>query len=134
MSERNERQGRWTDFRAMWRATRGRCPNCGSKGIFTSFWGLADACPNCGVRFDRESGTWLGAWVLTYTVAVLLLVIEALLLIFRYGLFQGLEWVLAASGILMVVLLYRPVKGWWLWWMWAAGFVTKDGVDEARRD
>lgn len=125
-----DRRGRWTDFGAMWRATLGRCPNCGGGGVFTSYWGVGDTCPTCGVRFERESGAWLGAWVMAYTVAVVLLVIEALLLILRFGLFQGLEWVLIASGIAAVVLLYRPVKGWWLWWMWAAGFIHRDGEDE----
>lgn len=124
-------RSRWTDFGAMWRATLGRCPNCGGHGVFTSYWGVGDTCPSCGVRFERESGAWLGAWVMAYTVAILLLVIEALVLIFTFGLFPGLEWVLVGSGILFVLLMYRPVKGWWLWWMWAAGFIHKDGEDEA---
>lgn len=132
MSEERDqgRGGRWTDLGAMWRATRGHCPNCGSAGVFTSFWGVTDTCPNCEVRFERESGAWLGAWVLAYTAAIVVLVIEALVLILRFGLFQGLEWVLVVSGIVAVVLLYRPIKGWWLWWMWAAGFVQRDGEDE----
>lgn len=123
------RQGRWTDFGAMWRATLGRCPNCGGDGVFTSYWGVGDTCPTCGVRFERESGAWLGAWVMAYTVAIVILLIEAGLLIWTFGLFRGLEWVLVVSGIAAVVLCYRPVKGWWLWWMWAAGFITKDGED-----
>ncbi len=132
MSEekRQDRRGRWTDFGAMWSATKGLCPNCQKVGVFSSFWGVADTCPNCGVRFERESGAWLGAWVMAYTVAVLLIATEAGALIIAFGLFRGLEWVLVVSGILFVVLLYRPIKGWWLWWMWAAGFIHKDGVDE----
>jgi len=127
---REDRRGRWTDFGAMWRATTGRCPNCGVGKVFSSFWGVVDKCPNCEVRFERQSGAWLGAWVMAYTVAILLLAIEAGILIFAFGLFQGLEWVLVVSGILFVVLLYRPIKGWWLWWLWAAGFVHRDGEDE----
>ena len=132
MSEekRQDRRGRWTDFGAMWSATKGLCPNCQKVGVFSSFWGVADTCPNCGVRFERESGAWLGAWVMAYTVAVLLIAVEAGALIIAFGLFRGLEWVLVVSGILFVVLLYRPVKGWWLWWLWAAGFVYRDGEDE----
>ncbi len=123
------RNGRWTDFGAMWQATRGRCPNCGGDGVFTSLWGVGATCPTCGVRFERESGAWLGAWVLAYTVAIVILAIEAGALILAFGLFPGLEWVLVGSGILAVVLLYRPIKGWWLWWMWAAGFVKRDGEE-----
>lgn len=132
MSEekRQDRRGRWTDFGAMWSATKGLCPNCQKANVFSSFWGVADTCPNCGVRFERESGAWLGAWVMAYTVAVVLIGIETGALILAFGLFRGLEWVLVVSGILFVVLLYRPIKGWWLWWMWAAGFIHKDGEDE----
>lgn len=127
----SERKGnsRWTDFGAMWRATKGLCPNCGSGGVFTSLWGVGDTCPACGVRFERESGAWLGAWVMAYGVAIVLLAVEALALILAFGLFAGLEWVLIGSGILLVVLLYRPIKGWWLWWMWAAGFIKRDGEE-----
>lgn len=130
--EKVRRPGRWTDFGAMWRAMAGHCPNCGSKGVFTSLWGVAETCPNCGVRFEREQGAWLGAWVMAYGVAIVVLVVEAIVLIVNFGLFPGLEWILIGSGILAVVLAYRPVKGWWLWWMWAAGFVTRDGEDEEK--
>ncbi len=122
---------RFGDFAAMWRGTRGLCPGCGSDGVFTSLWGVAPVCPSCGVRFERESGAWVGAWVLAYTVAMLVLVVVAAALIINYGLFPGLEWILVATGIVTVLVAYRPVKGWWLWWMWAAGFVTRDGEDEA---
>jgi len=119
--------GRWRDLGAMLGAMAGRCPNCGAPGAFSSPWGLKATCDSCGVRFEREPGAWLGAWVLTYAAATLALVVLALVLILNFGLFAGLEWLLVAAGALLVVALYRPVKGWWLWWLWAAGFVTRDG-------
>lgn len=121
-----ERSARWRDWGAMWGAVGGRCPSCGAPGAFSGLWKLRERCAVCGVRFESESGSWLGAWVLTYVAATLALVALAAVLIVRYGLFVGLEWVLGAAGALFVVLLYRPVKGWWLWWQWAAGFVTRD--------
>ena len=117
---------RWRDLGAMWGAVAGRCPNCGAPGAFATLWGLRPACEGCGARFEREPGAWLGSWVLTYVVATLALVALAVTLILEWGLFAGLEWVLAGAGVLLVVALYRPVKGWWLWWLWAAGFVTPD--------
>lgn len=68
--------------------------------------------------------------MLAYTVALLVLIAVAVTLIVNYGLFAGLEWILVATGIVTVLVAYRPVKGWWLWLMWAAGFVTRDGEDE----
>lgn len=119
-------RARWRDLGAMWGAMTGRCPNCGAPGAFASLWGLRPACATCGARFERESGAWLGSWVLTYVAATLALVVLAVILIVKWGLFAGLEWVLGGAGVLLVIVLYRPVKGWWLWWMWAAGFVTPD--------
>lgn len=117
---------RWRDMRALWSAVLGRCPNCHEGQMFETLWGVRDTCPECGVRFERESGAWLGAWVFTYTAVIVLLGVEALLLILAYGLFPGLEWVLVGSGILAVIVLYRPVKGWWFWVMWALGLVNTD--------
>lgn len=126
MSGNARRSPRWRDLGAMFGAMAGRCPECMAPGAFASLWGLKPKCPTCDVRFERESGSWLGSWVLTYVAATLALVVLALVLILNYGLFKGLEWILGGAGALFVVVLYRPVKGWWLWWLWAAGFVTHD--------
>jgi uncharacterized protein (DUF983 family) len=42
---------------------RGRCPNCGSRGIFAGIAELQDACPACRFSFVREEGYWLGAMI-----------------------------------------------------------------------
>lgn len=126
MSKPAKDRARWRDLSAMFGAMAGRCPNCGTPGMFSGVWRVRPTCLGCGVRFERESGAWLGSWVLTYAAATLILVVLALVLILNYGLFVGLEWVLAGAGVLLVLLLYRPVKGWYVWWLWAAGFVTKD--------
>lgn len=94
--------------------------------MFRSLYALHRTCPVCRVRFERDSGSWLGASVMTYGVAIVLLLLFALLLIPRYGLFPGLEWALVGVAVLSVLLTYRPLKGWWVWWMWAAGFVVPD--------
>lgn len=132
MSERDGSPGRsrWRAYGAMWDAMRGLCPNCRRGRMFASLYGLKPTCPVCGVRFERDTGSWLGASVMAYIVAIGVLVVEAAVLIPLYGLFVGLAWVLLGTAVAAVFLLYRPVKGWWVWWMWAAGFVTTD--EEAR--
>lgn len=94
--------------------------------MFEGPYRLARVCAGCGVRFERDTGSWLGASVLCYIVAIVVLAAEAAVLLPRYGLFRGIEWVGVGSGVAAVVLSYRPAKGWWVWWMWAAGFVTRD--------
>lgn len=99
--------------------------------MFVSLYGVRPKCRRCGVRFERDPGAWLGAMVVAYALAVVVVVLVAVVAIVRSGLFRGLEWWLVGVGFATVALAYRPAKGWWLWWMWAAGFVTRDGDDLA---
>lgn len=114
----------------MLRAMAGRCPACGEGGVFVSLYRVRPTCLRCGVRYERDVGSWLGAMVVAYVVAIVFVLAVAAVAIANFGLFRGLEWVLIGAGFVTVVFAYRPAKGWWLWWMWAAGFVTRDGEDE----
>ena len=54
---------------------RQRCPRCRDGRIFKSsiYWGfpgMHDCCPNCGLRFNREPGYFLGAMYVSYGVAL----------------------------------------------------------------
>ena len=42
------------------RALRRRCPRCG-ESAFESWFGMAEHCSRCGLRFEREPGYWVGA-------------------------------------------------------------------------
>lgn len=117
--------GRASDRRAMWRATFGRCPQCGTP-MFRSLWGLYEKCSGCGVRFERDTGSWLGAMVIAYTIAIVAIVLVGAVTIALWGLYQGLELVLVGTGVVTTALAYRPVKGFWVWSMWAAGIVKTD--------
>jgi uncharacterized protein (DUF983 family) len=57
-------------LRRVARAVLRRCPNCGDPGVFESWMGLVEACPRCGLRFEREEGYWLGA-ILINTAATI---------------------------------------------------------------
>jgi uncharacterized protein (DUF983 family) len=54
-----------------WRGIRRRCPRCGSKGIFTGWFALADRCPSCAYSFEREEGYWTGAMIVNFAAAEL---------------------------------------------------------------
>lgn len=49
----------------------GRCPECGSGGIFASLNDLVGSCPRCGTNFEREEGYWLGAMVVSMATVLL---------------------------------------------------------------
>jgi len=57
-------------FRVLIRGLRKRCPRCGERRIFESFFRLRPRCPVCDLRFEREEGGFLGAIALNYLVAV----------------------------------------------------------------
>jgi uncharacterized protein (DUF983 family) len=60
----------WVRFRTIfWRALRLRCPYCGGRGVFKSWFDLRETCPTCGTRFEREDGYFLGGYALNLIVA-----------------------------------------------------------------
>jgi uncharacterized protein (DUF983 family) len=45
-----------------------RCPRCGERRIFRRWFQMVDQCPRCGYRFNREEGSFLGAFVINFGV------------------------------------------------------------------
>lgn len=62
------------------RAIRRQCPQCGTSGIFKNYLSIKDTCPNCGYRFEREEGYFLGSYALNLIAAEFVTI--ALLVIF----------------------------------------------------
>jgi uncharacterized protein (DUF983 family) len=55
---------------ALLRGFRKRCPRCGERDTFVSWFQPRKACPRCDLRFAREEGGFLGAMTLNYVVAI----------------------------------------------------------------
>ena len=55
--------------RVLARGARKRCPRCGERDIFVSWFHLKSRCPSCDLRFESEEGGYLGAMVINYVVA-----------------------------------------------------------------
>ena len=62
--------GRQPLSRLVSRALRRRCPNCGARETFLGYWKLATYCQNCGHRFMREPGYWVGAVIFNTALAI----------------------------------------------------------------
>lgn len=43
------------------RALRRRCPQCGGKGLFSSWFKRNERCPTCGIASERVAGHFVGA-------------------------------------------------------------------------
>jgi uncharacterized protein (DUF983 family) len=56
--------------RALGRALRLRCPQCGATPLFRGWFRMAEACALCGLRFERAQGYFVGAIYINYAVTV----------------------------------------------------------------
>jgi len=61
------------------------CPRCRAAGIFrtsifSGFPRMHETCPNCGLKFEREQGYFLGAMYISYGLALITIVALCLLL------------------------------------------------------
>ena len=46
---------------SLWRGVTKRCARCGSGHLFHGWFKMAETCPRCGMKFEREQGYWTGA-------------------------------------------------------------------------
>ena len=71
--------------RMLLRGAAKRCAVCGGGGLFRGWFEMAERCPTCGYRFEREEGFFLGAYVINLAVAqalvILLAVVPAIVLL-----------------------------------------------------
>ena len=68
---------KWDDeahwIRLLGRGFTKRCPNCGGRGIYDTWFRMKDRCPSCGMRFEREEGFFVGAYLINFAVAIVVL-------------------------------------------------------------
>jgi len=81
-----------------------RCPDCGGRGLFASWFRMKDACPACGLRFNRgERGYQVGSYMLNIIAAELIFM--AVFLGILFATWPTPPWtVLQYGGALLMVL------------------------------
>ncbi len=67
----------------LWRGARRRCPRCGSGHLFTTWFSLAERCPSCRLRLERDHDFFLGAYLVSLAVTEGLLALVMLVYILR---------------------------------------------------
>ena len=60
--------------RLTWRGLLRRCPLCGRRGIFRSWFHQRDRCPTCNFPTTRVDDQWIGAYGMNIIVSFTLLV------------------------------------------------------------
>lgn len=109
------------------------CPNCRRGRMFTGWYRVADLCPACGVRFERDEGSWTGSVVLGYAIAELTGLVVGILLFRVWGLFRGFEAAVAAAACVGALAGYRSAKAWWVWLLWMTDQVVTDETFEKEK-
>ncbi|MEP7059892.1 MAG: DUF983 domain-containing protein [Actinomycetota bacterium] len=49
---------------------RTRCPRCAERDTFLTWFNARTLCPECGLRWEKEEGGFLGAMMINYSVAI----------------------------------------------------------------
>lgn len=49
------------------------CPNCGSGHLYQGWFQMKERCPRCGMRFEREPGFFVGAYLINFCVIIVVL-------------------------------------------------------------
>ena len=94
-----------------------RCANCGAPTLFVagSLFTIAPACADCGLKFERDEGSFLGAMSLNYGVTVCGFLVPVLIA-YLTGLLAGRPAVILAGlgAVGFPILFYRSSRSWWL--------------------
>lgn len=104
----------------------GKCPNCRHDYMYRNWIHVKAVCDHCGVRYERDPGSFLVLLGLNYMLAIVVTGLVAWVLIANYGLFRGITPILASVGLLSVVAFYHVTKSAYIWILWVFGFVYND--------
>jgi uncharacterized protein (DUF983 family) len=96
-----------------------RCPRCGGRGIWESWFKTKHACPTCGQVFERGESPdfWVGAYLINLVVAELMAVIIAAIVwiaTWPRVSFNVLWGISMALAIVMPILFYPFARQLWL--------------------
>jgi len=101
-----------------WRATRLRCPNCGSRGIYASWARLRPNCPTCGLRLNRgEHDYFIGAYLVNLVaVELLVALLLAVFVVMTYPAtsWTTLEWSAVLLSLVGAFACYPLAQVFWL--------------------
>lgn len=97
-------------LRLFGRALQLRCPRCGGRRLFRSYFSVRPACPDCGFETERGDGYWLGSMTLNLVVAELLFyggLVAAVFLTWPAVPWQAV-WIGSVAGTILAPVLFYP--------------------------
>ena len=95
-----------------------RCPRCGERDVFESWFRSRERCPSCGQRLDRgEHDFWIGAWMLNLVgveTLFALLLVGVVVALWPDVPWRAITWTGVAGMILLPLLLFPVSRTFWL--------------------
>ncbi|MDX1467996.1 MAG: DUF983 domain-containing protein [Acidimicrobiia bacterium] len=101
---------------AVGRGLRRQCPRCGASA-FEAYFRMREHCAQCGLKFEREPGYWVGAVIINTAVifGTFILVFGGLVLATWPEVPWGLVLVVTLAANALIPILFYPVsKTLWL--------------------
>ena len=96
-----------------------RCPRCLQGRVWRGFVEMNVSCPVCGLVFERESGYFAGAMVVSYALAVPILAAMVIALITLGGLDVVVALIVGNTAYLVLVpFIFRYSRVVWLHLDW----------------
>src|SRR4026208_980240 len=111
----HEKRGIRRGVTLLWGGLCLRCPRCGARSLFRTWFAIHERCAVCGLRFEREQGYFLGAMYINYGVTAGLALLGSFALEYwtQPSLTQQLVlW--AGFCTVFPVLFFRHSRGLWL--------------------
>jgi uncharacterized protein (DUF983 family) len=97
------------------RALRLRCPRCGQSALYDGWFHMRERCAECGLRYEREQGYFVGAIYVNYALTAGLGLGSVLLLDNLLGLSLAQQLALAVPLMLLAPLVFfRHARSLWL--------------------
>jgi uncharacterized protein (DUF983 family) len=100
---------------ALTQALRLRCPMCGRSKLFRSWFRMHHACDQCGIKFDRGPGFYLGSIYINYGLTAFVVTVGYLVMFFADTPYPGTRLVLLSAFCLLFPLcFFRYARSLWL--------------------
>ena len=111
------RDGRYW-LRQLGRGFTRRCPNCGGRKLYDRYFHMKDRCPRCGMLFEREPGFFVGAYLINFACAIILLFVISIsfVVVMAFDLGIAMGWFLGTgvvAGLVVPIAFYPLARTIW---------------------
>ena len=107
-----------------------KCPVCGKGALFKDWINLHELCENCGSRYERHEGAWIGPTMFGYGVGAVFGVGLGAVVVLTGNYFPMAEIYIGLLACLTAFVSYRYMKGAWVGMLHQWGHVYPDTNSE----